>query len=411
MSNSSNHFSVETASTEIRTLKLADVIDYSKLSIIKDSNYSCHNKCQNNNNNNTDFPSRLRAFITGINGQVGSYLAELLISKGYYVHGMVRRESSINSLRLMHLYDDKVNHTSKNLELHYGDLTDGHSLFKLISTIKPDEVYNLAAQSHVKISFDMSEMTGNTNALGTLRLLEAIRECRNLNICSKEIKFYQASTSELFGGSMNQIPQNEQTPFHPRSPYGCAKLYAHSLVVNFRESYNMFVVNGILFNHESPRRGENFVTRKISRSVAEIKLGKREYFELGNLDSRRDWGHARDYVEAMWLMLQNYKPKDYVIASGESHSVRDFVEEAFEVISLPIKWIGSGLEECGVDVDGKLRIKVSEKFFRPADVDHLLGDSSLARKELNWRPKISFKSLVKEMILSDIELLRSDPTA
>lgn len=411
MAHSSNQSSPKKTSTEMSILKLADIIDYSKHNTITNSSYSSHISCQINNNNNIDSQSKPRALITGINGQVGSYLAELLISKGYQVHGMIRRESSLNSLRLMHLYDDKVNRTSKNLELHYGDLTDGHSLFKLISTIKPDEVYNLAAQSHVKISFDMAEMTGNTNALGTLRLIEAIRECRNSNICSKEIKFYQASTSELFGGSINQIPQNELTPFHPRSPYGCAKLYAHSLVVNYRESYNMFAVNGILFNHESPRRGENFVTRKISRSVAEIKLGRREYFELGNLDSRRDWGHARDYVEAMWLMLQSYEPKDYVIASGESHSVRDFVEEAFEVVSLPIKWIGSGLDEVGLDQDGKTRVKVSEKFFRPADVDHLLGDSSLARKELNWRPKIPFKSLVKEMILSDLDLLRNDPTA
>lgn len=356
-------------------------------------------------------PLRPRALITGINGQVGSYLAEFLINKGYHVHGMIRRESSLNSIRLVHLYDDKVNHTSKNLELHYGDLTDSDSLFKLISRIKPSEIYNLAAQSNVKISFDTAEMTGNTNGLGTLRLLEAIRRCETIGIVAHRIKFYQASTSELFGGSIHQVPQNEQTPFHPRSPYACAKLYAHSLVVNFRESYNMFALNGILFNHESPRRGENFVTRKISRSVAEIKLGRRQFFELGNLDSRRDWGHARDYVEAMWLMLQQEEAKDYVIASGESHSVRDFVEEAFKVIDERIRWLGAGLNEVGIDSSGSIRVKVAKKFFRPAEVDHLMGDSSLARKELNWKPRISFSSLVEEMVLADINLLSRDPSA
>lgn len=358
---------------------------------------------------------RKRALITGINGQVGSYLAELLISEGYHVHGMIRRESSLNSIRLVHLYDDKVNHTSKNLQLHYGELTDGDSLFNLISSIKPHEVYNLAAQSHVKISFAMAEMTGNTNALGTLRLLEAIRRCESLKILPNDvdrIRFYQASTSELFGGSLHQIPQNECTPFYPRSPYGCSKLYAHSIVVNYRESYGMFAVNGILFNHESPRRGENFVTRKISRSVAEIKLGRRDYFELGNLDARRDWGHARDYVRAMWLMLQQKEPKDFVVASGESHSVREFVEQSFKVIGVTIKWQGCGLEETGIDPrDGRILVKISDKFLRPAEVDHLLGDASLARKLLNWTPEISFQSLVREMVLSDIELLSRNPNA
>lgn len=363
------------------------------------------------NNNHTDnSDERPRALITGINGQVGSYLAELLIKKGYKVHGMIRRESSLNNTRLNHLYDDKVRRTSKNLELHYGDLTDAHSLLSLMISIRPHEVYNLAAQSHVKISFETAEMTGNTNALGTLRLLEAIRRCETLGLLgSRGIKFYQASTSELFGGSTHQVPQNEQTPFHPRSPYGCAKLYAHSLVVNYRESYNMFAVNGILFNHESPRRGENFVTRKISRSVAEIQLGRREFFELGNLDSIRDWGHARDYVEAMWLMLQRSSPKDYVIASGESHSVREFVQEAFSVIGSSIIWSGDGLNEVGVDQSGRVRIRISDKFFRPAEVNHLQGDSSLARKELGWTPTTSFKLLVREMVLSDLELLKRDP--
>lgn len=371
-----------------------------------------HQDSLNNNNPKLTDSSdhRPRALITGINGQVGSYLAESLIKKGYKVHGMIRRESSLNNTRLNHLYDDKVRRTGKNLELHYGDLTDTHSLLNLMISIRPHEVYNLAAQSHVKISFDTAEMTGNTNALGTLRLLEAIRRCETLGLVGgRRIKFYQASTSELFGGSSHQVPQNEQTPFHPRSPYGCAKLYAHSLVVNYRESYNMFAVNGILFNHESPRRGENFVTRKISRSVAEIELGRRESFELGNLDSIRDWGHARDYVEAMWLMLQRPSPKDYVIASGESHSVREFVEEAFSVIGSSIIWSGDGLNEVGVDQSGKVRIRISDKFFRPAEVNHLQGDSSLAREELGWSPTTSFKMLVQEMVLSDVELFKRDP--
>lgn len=386
------------------------------LHVNKSFEHVCESKHQDNNLDNNhnalavEPGDRCRAFITGINGQVGSYLAELLIKKGYKVHGMIRRESSLNSSRLNHLYDDNVQRTSKNLELHYGDLTDAHSLLNLMISIKPHEVYNLAAQSHVKISFETAEMTGNTNALGTLRLLEAVRQCERLGLVgNRRIKFYQASTSELFGGSINQVPQNERTPFHPRSPYGCAKLYAHSLVVNYRESYNMFAVNGILFNHESPRRGENFVTRKISRSVAEIKLKRREFFELGNLDSIRDWGHARDYVNAMWLMLQQQNAKDYVIASGESHSVRDFVEEAFLVISSSITWKGNGLHEIGVDEKGLVRVKISEKFFRPAEVNHLQGDSSLARKELGWVPTTSFKKLVEEMVVSDIELLKSNP--
>lgn len=395
---------------------MTSIPDLKKLSTDDSSEHCYITKHQEslNNNNNKNLAStpndRLRALITGINGQVGSYLAELLIKKGYEVHGMVRRESSLNNTRLNHLYDDKVQRTSKNLELHYGDLTDTHSLLKLIVNIRPHEIYNLAAQSHVKISFDTAEMTGNTNALGTLRLLEAVRQCETLGLVgNRRIKFYQASTSELFGGSLHQVPQNEQTPFHPRSPYGCAKLYAHSLVVNYRESYNMFAVNGILFNHESPRRGENFVTRKISRSVAEIKLGRREFFELGNLDSIRDWGHAKDYVEAMWLMLQKPTPKDYVIASGESHSVRDFVQEAFLVIDTSITWIGEGLRETGVDRRGDIRVRISDKFFRPAEVNHLQGDSSLARKELGWCPTTPFKMLVREMVMADIALLKRDP--
>jgi GDPmannose 4,6-dehydratase len=355
--------------------------------------------------------AKKRALITGVNGQVGSYLAEFLLDKGYFVHGMIRRESSLNNMRLMHLFDDKVNHSRRNFKLHFGDLTDGSSLLRLITATKPHEIYNLAAQSHVKISFETAEATGNTNALGTLRLLEAIRQCevfyRDCNEVRDmhQIKFYQASTSELFGGSMNQIPQNEFTPFHPRSPYACAKLYAHSLVINYREAYNMFAVNGILFNHESPRRGENFVTRKISRSVAEIKLGRRECIELGNLNCLRDWGHARDYVEAIWLMLQQEKPRDFVISSDESHSVREFVEVAFRVIGIGIIWSGHGLDEVGCDSEGRIRVKVSSVFFRPSEVDHLRGDSSSARKNLGWQPRTSFEALVEEMVLADIDLL------
>lgn len=361
------------------------------------------------------------ALITGINGQTGSYLAELLISKGYIVHGMVRRESSLNSGRLMHLYDDKVNRTGRNIKLHYGDLTDSGSLFELLCAVEPHEVYNLAAQSHVKISFDTPEMTGNTNALGTLRLLEAIRKFERLaGGGGRRIKFYHASTSELFGGAIGQAPQNESTAFHPRSPYACSKLYAHWLVVNYRESYGMYAVNGILFNHESPRRGENFVTRKITRAVAEIKLGRRQHVELGNLDARRDWGHARDYVEAIWLMM-NIKPadvdaralKDYVISSGESHTVREFVTEAFAIIGLTIEWRGADMDEqgCSVEDDGVVRVKVNNKYLRPAEVHHLWGDSSRARKELNWTPRTSFKALVREMVLADLELLARDARA
>lgn len=379
------------------------------------------NSCKNVEATGNECTSQKRALITGINGQVGSYLAELLLSKGYFVHGMIRRESSLDSARLMHLYEDKVNHTRSNLKLHYGDLTDASSLLRLITAIKPHEIYNLAAQSHVKISFEMAEMTGNTNALGTLRLLEAVRQCEMSNVdgvgitssksceARHRIKFYQASTSELFGGSMTHIPQNESTPFHPRSPYGCAKLYAHSLVINYREAYNLFAVNGILFNHESPRRGENFVTRKITRSVAEIKLGRRGYLELGNLNSRRDWGHARDYVEAIWLMLQQDEPRDLVISSDQSRSVRDFVETAFMVIGVNIKWSGHGCDEVGYDSSNQIvRVRVSEKFFRPSEVDHLLGDSSLARKHLAWRPKTTFYALVEEMVRSDIDLLTNN---
>ncbi|KAG9510142.1 GDP-mannose 4,6 dehydratase, partial [Fragariocoptes setiger] len=347
-----------------------------------------------------------RALITGINGQDGSYLAEFLVGKGYIVHGMIRRASSFNTERLTGLYENPITHKSSRMTLHYGDMTDSSSMIKLICTIQPHEIYNLAGQSHVKLSFDLGEYTGNTNGLGTLRLLDAIRTC---NIDFK-VKLYQASTSELFGLAQ-EAPQNEKTPFHPRSPYGVAKLYAHWIVVNYREAYKMFAVNGILFNHESPRRGETFVTRKITRSVAKIHLGMMDYVELGNLDSRRDWGHARDYVEAMWLMLQQEQPDDYVIATGKLHSVREFVEAAFLQVNMTIKWTGERFDEIGSDQTGSVRVKVSRQYFRPSEVDFLLGDSSKAQQELNWKPKTTFEQLVNEMVGADIELMRLNPRA
>ncbi|XP_035218909.1 GDP-mannose 4,6 dehydratase-like isoform X2 [Stegodyphus dumicola] len=291
--------------------------------------------------------------------------------------------------------------------LHYGDLTDSSCLVKLISQIRPTEIYNLGAQSHVKVSFDLSEYTANVDALGTLRMLDAIRTCKLDN----EVKFYQASTSEMFG-KVQEIPQKETTPFYPRSPYGVAKLYAYWIVVNYREAYNMFAVNGILFNHESPRRGETFVTRKITRSVAKIHLNKLDFFELGNLDSKRDWGHAKDYVEAMWLMLQQKYPEDFVIATGESHSVREFVEAAFKHVGKEIIWEGSGLNEVGKEKEtGAVRVRVNPRYFRPSEVEFLLGDSSKARQKIGWKPKISFQQLVQEMVDSDIELMKKNPAA
>jgi GDPmannose 4,6-dehydratase len=327
------------------------------------------------------------ALISGITGQDGSYLAELLISKGYQVHGIVRRSSSFNTSRVEHLYADRRAHVEgASFKLHYGDLTDSTNLVKLISQIQPDEIYNLGAQSHVKISFDLAEYTAEVDAVGTLRILDAIRTC-NLD---NKVKFYQASTSELYG-KVQEIPQTEKTPFYPRSPYGCAKLYAYWITVNYREAYNMFACNGILFNHESPRRGENFVTRKITRGVAKIFSGQQEFIELGNLDSKRDWGHAKDYVDAMWLMLQQDKPQDFVIATNEAHSVREFVEASFKQIGREIVWEGSGENEIGKEKDtGIVRIKVNPKFYRPAEVEFLLGDPAKAKKELGWSPKISF---------------------
>ena len=347
------------------------------------------------------------ALISGITGQDGSYLAELLISKGYMVHGIVRRSSSFNTGRIEHLYSDRRTHEEGSMKLHYGDLTDSTNLVKLISEIKPDEVYNLGAQSHVKISFDLAEYTAEVDAVGTLRFLDAIRTFRMDN----NIKFYQASTSEMYG-KVQEIPQTEKTPFYPRSPYGVAKLYAYWITVNYREAYNMFACNGILFNHESPRRGGNFVTRKITRGVAKIFLGQQETIALGNIDSKRDWGHAKDYVEAMWLMLQQDKPEDYVIATNEVHSVREFCEAAFKEINRELVWEGEGVNEVGKEKDtGIVRIKIDPKFYRPAEVEFLQGNPAKAEKNLGWKPTVKFDELVKEMVQSDIELMRRDPNA
>jgi GDPmannose 4,6-dehydratase len=313
--------------------------------------------------------NRKVALITGITGQDGSYLAELLLSKGYVVHGIIRRSSSFNTARIEHLYSDRFTHAEGRMKLHYGDLTDSTNLVKLIYETQPTEVYNLGAQSHVKISFDLAEYTAEVDAVGTLRLLDAIRTC-NLD---KKVKFYQASTSELYG-KVQEIPQKETTPFYPRSPYGVAKMYAFWITVNYREAYNMFSVNGILFNHESPRRGDNFVTRKITRGVAKIHLGQQEVITLGNIDSKRDWGHAKDYVEGMWLMLQQEEPEDFVLATNEVHSVREFIEESFKIVGKEIVWEGEGLNEVGKEKDtGKVRIKIDSKYYRPAEVVSILN--------------------------------------
>ncbi|ODN02270.1 GDP-mannose 4,6 dehydratase [Orchesella cincta] len=347
------------------------------------------------------------ALITGITGQDGSYLAELLLGKGYEVHGIIRRSSSFNTGRIAHLYADPQSHREGSMKLHYGDMTDSSCLVKIIVQVRPSEIYNLAAQSHVKVSFDMSEYTAEVDAVGTLRILDAIRTCG----MEKEIRFYQASTSELYG-KVQETPQKETTPFYPRSPYACAKLYAYWIVTNYREAYGMYACNGILFNHESPRRGENFVTRKITRSVAKIHLGQIEYFELGNLDAKRDWGHARDYVEAMWLMLQQEKPEDFVIATGEAHSVREFVEESFKIVGREIVWEGNGVNEVGKEKGtGIVRIKVNPKYYRPTEVEFLLGDPTKANKAFGWTAKVGFLGLVKDMIESDLELMKKNPSA
>lgn len=338
------------------------------------------------------------ALITGITGQDGSYLAELLLDKGYNVHGIIRRSSSFNTGRVEHLYLDPHHHHAARLKLHYGDLTDSTNLVNIIGTIRPDEVYNLAAQSHVAVSFEMAEYTGNVDGLGTLRLLDAIRTTG----LAAHTKFYQASTSELYG-LVRETPQSETTPFYPRSPYAVAKQYAYWILVNYREAYNMFAVNGILFNHESPRRGPTFVTRKISMAVARIHKGLQECLYLGNLDAKRDWGHAKEYVYAMWLMLQADTPDDYVVATGETNTVRAFVEKAFSVIGRTITWEGKAENEVGKDQNGKIIIRIDPKYYRPTEVELLLGDPTKIKKALGWDCKIKFDQLAQEMVEADLE--------
>ncbi len=345
-----------------------------------------------------------KALITGITGQDGSYLAELLLSKGYEVHGMKRRASSFNTSRIDHLYQDI--HKDSPFKLHYGDLSDSSNLIRLVHDIEPDEIYNLAAQSHVKVSWDCPEYTADNDGLGTLRLLEAIR----INKLEKKTKFYQASTSELYGLIQEPI-QNEKTPFYPRSPYAVAKLYAYWICVNYRESFGLFASNGILFNHESPRRGETFVTRKITMAATKIKVGLQDKLYLGNLSAKRDWGHAKDYVEGMWRILQQDKPSDYVLATGVTTSIRDFCKMTFEELGYDIEFVGEGVDEKGIDkATGKTLIEVDPRYFRPAEVDLLLGDSSKARKELGWKPTYDLKMLVKEMVQSDLELAKKEKT-
>ena len=327
------------------------------------------------------------ALITGITGQDGSYLAEFLLSKGYEVHGIIRRSSSINTDRIDHIYD--------KIKLHYGDLTDSTNLVKVIQQVQPDEIYNLGAQSHVKVSFETPEYTGQVDALGTLRVLEAVR----LLGMEDRVRIYQASTSELYG-LVQEIPQRETTPFYPRSPYGVAKIYGYWITKNYRESYGMYACTGILFNHESPRRGETFVTRKITRGLSRISCGLQDVLELGNLNAKRDWGHAKDFVEAMWMMLQQDEPDDFVIATGVQYSVREFVEEAAPYFGFNIIWKGQGLDEVGIDKNtGRTIIKINSKYFRPAEVETLLGDASKAKEKLGWEPKTSFKQLVEDMCI------------
>ena len=341
--------------------------------------------------------SKKVALITGVTGQDGAYLAEFLLKKGYEVHGIKRRASSFNTNRVDHLYQDP-HESERNFILHYGDLTDATNLIRIMQDVQPDEVYNLAAQSHVAVSFETPEYTANADALGTLRLLEAIRI---LGLESKT-RLYQASTSEMFG-KVQEIPQKETTPFYPRSPYGAAKVYAYWIVVNYREAYGIYACNGILFNHESAIRGETFVTRKITRAVARIKLGLQDKLYLGNLDSKRDWGHARDYVEAQWLMLQQPEPDDYVIATGVQYSVRDFVNMAFAEIDVNLEWAGQGINEKGIDAQtGIVRVEVDPRYFRPTEVDTLLGDSSKARRKFGWIPKTTLKEMVQEMVKEDL---------
>jgi GDPmannose 4,6-dehydratase len=343
------------------------------------------------------------ALITGVTGQDGAYLAELLLAKGYEVHGIKRRASLFNTDRIDHLYRD-LHEADVRLTLHYGDLTDATNLVRIVQQVQPDEIYNLAAQSHVAVSFETPEYTANADAIGTLRLLEAIR----LLGLERRTRFYQASTSELYGKAV-QVPQDESTPFYPRSPYGVAKLYAYWITVNYREAYGLYACNGILFNHESPVRGETFVSRKITRGLARIAVGLDSCLYLGNLEARRDWGHARDYVEAQWLMLQQAEPDDFVIASGTQHSVREFVEAAARELGQGIRWEGSGVDQRGIDAKtGRVIVRVDPRYFRPTEVDSLLGDASKARGKLGWTPRVTFPELVREMVAADLQHAKRD---
>ncbi len=343
-----------------------------------------------------------KALITGVTGQDGAYLAEFLLEKGYEVHGVKRRTSLFNTARIDHIYEDP-HRPDPRFVLHYGDMTDSSSLIHIMQKVQPDEVYNLAAQSHVQVSFEEPEYTANSDALGVLRLLEAIR----ILGMEKKTKFYQASTSELYG-LVRETPQTETTPFYPRSPYAVAKLYGYWIVVNYREAYGMYACNGILFNHESPMRGETFVTRKITRGLARIKVGLQKELFLGNLDAKRDWGHARDYIEMQWLMLQQEKPQDFVIATGEQYSVREFVQRCAKLLELELTWSGTGVEEKAVDRDGNTVIAIDPRYFRPTEVETLLGDPSKAKRELGWTPRTSFNELVREMVESDLQAARRD---
>jgi GDPmannose 4,6-dehydratase len=343
------------------------------------------------------------ALITGVTGQDGAYLAEFLLNKGYVVHGIKRRSSSFNTGRVDHLYQDPHD-TALRFLLHYGDMTDATNLIRIVQDTQPDEIYNLAAQSHVHVSFETPEYTANADGLGTLRLLEAIR----ILGMEKRVRFYQASTSELYGAAM-EIPQRETTPFYPRSPYAAAKLYAYWITVNYREAYRLHASNGILFNHESPIRGETFVTRKISRAVAAIKLGLQQSLFLGNLDAKRDWGHARDYVEGMWRIVQHPDPDDYVLATGETHSVREFVEKAFAQVEIRMVWEGAGVDEKGIEAEsGRVLVRVDPRYFRPTEVDLLIGDPSKARSKLGWQHSVSFEQLVVEMVTADLKTVANE---
>lgn len=346
--------------------------------------------------------SKKVALITGITGQDGSYLAEFLLGKGYAVHGIKRRTSLFNTDRIDHLYADPREH-GNDLKLHHGDLTDSSSLIRIIQEVQPDEIYNLAAQSHVAVSFEEPEYTANSDGVGVLRILEAIR----ILGLEKKTRFYQASTSELYG-LVQEIPQKETTPFYPRSPYAVAKMYAYWIAVNYREAYGIYACNGILFNHESPLRGETFVTRKITRGLARIKHGLQRCLYMGNMDAKRDWGHAKDYVEAQWMILQQDTPEDFVIATGEQYSVREFIERAAEMMDLGLYWEGTGVDEKGYDKDGNVIVAIDKAYFRPAEVDTLLGDPSKAKKKLNWTPKYSFEDLVREMVEGDLQLAKSE---